>query len=187
MNDNDKKKKRKKTLLILLVLLLLLIIGIIISFSIAGTDSQNGGGLNPSSQSSPGSSSLDDNGSAIPGGYDSKTQSEILSELQKKQLTVTDRVSAQISFPSGAKGTKGAWVVENPALNNVIMQCEVVLDGKTVAKSVPIVPGQHIESITLVKKIDPGTYDVNAAIRYYDRDTKTYLGEANYRIKLTVS
>jgi cell division protein YceG involved in septum cleavage len=188
MNSQKKKSKlsMRKRLLLALLILLLIIIGLV-SFFITGAARANGGSPSPSSRSTPGSSSLVNNGSALPGGYTPKSRQEILSELQKEQVIVTDRLSVQISFPSGASGTAGTWVVENPATNKVIEQCEVVLNGKTVAESVPIDPGQHIDSITLSQKVAPGTYDVTATINYYSTDTKSLLGKAGYRIKLTVS
>ena len=185
MSDNNKKEKRKKALLVILILLLLLILGICIIFHFSKPIVPSNDGTVPTSSISP--ASLDDNGNAIPGGYDPKSHDEILSELKKKQVTVTDKVSAQIAFPSGEKGTTGTWILENPASNNVTMQCEIVLGDRTVAKSVPIYPGQHIENITLLDSVTPGTYDVTASISYFNKDTKAYLGKAGYRIKLTVS
>jgi hypothetical protein len=185
-NGNEKNKKRKRMLMIILIILLIAIIGITFSFCHAGAN-QNGGGPSPSSQSDPGSSSLDNNGSALPGSYTPKSRQEILAELQKEQVVVTDKVSAQVSFPSGVKGTVGSWVVENPSSNKVIEQCDIVLNGKTVAESAPINPGQHIEAITLSQKVAPGTYDVTATINYYSTSAKALLGKAGYRIKLTVS
>lgn len=184
-NDGkEKNKKRKRVLLIILLILLLAIIGITFSFCHAGTP--NGGGPSPSSQSAP-SSSLDDNGNALPGGYVPKSRQEILSELREEEVVVTDKVSEQIAFPSGIKGAVGTWTVENPASNKVIEQCAVILNGQTVAESVPIYPGQHIEQITLSQKVAPGTYDVIANIKYYSTDTKSLLGQTDYRLKLTVS
>ena len=186
-DEKEKTKKRKKVLLVLLIFLLLLAGVVAFSFFQAGSVHTSGGGRSLSSQSSPGSSSLDDNSSALPGGYTAKSQQEILSELQKEQVTVTDKVSAQASFPNGTGGATGTWVVENTSSNKVIEQCEIALGGKTVAKSAPIYPGQHIESISLSQKVDAGTYDVTAVISYYSTDTKAYLGRAGYQIKLTVS
>ena len=181
--EKSKITKRKK---LLFAILLLIIIGLA-SFFIAGAMRSNGGSPSPSSRSNPGSSSLVNNGSALPGGYTPKSRQETLSELQKEQVVVTDRLSAQISFPSGASGTSGTWVVENPETNKVIEQCNVDLNGKTVAESVPIDPGQHIDNITLAQSVAPGTYDVTATVNYYSTDTKSLLGKAGYRIKLTVS
>lgn len=182
----EKGKKQRRTLLIILLLLLLLLIGVTFSFCHAGAGGSNGGNPSPSSQSAP-SSSLDNNGSALPGSCTPKSRQEILSELRQKEVVVTDRISAQITFSSGDKGTVGTWTVENPASNKVIEQCAVLLDGKTVAESVPIYPGQHIETVTLSRPVSPGTYDVTAVVRYYSTDSKDLLGQADYCLKLTVS
>lgn len=185
-DEKEKSKKRKRVLLILLIILFLLIIGITFSFCHAGTGKPNGGNPSPSSQSPP-SSSLENNGSALPGGYTPKSRQKMLSELREKQVIVTDKVSAQIAFSSGEKGSIGTWTVENPASNKVIEQCAVELDGRTVAESAPIYPNQHIEKITLSQLVSPGTYDVTAVIRYYGTDSKDLLGQAEYHLKLTVS
>lgn len=143
----------------------------------------------PPSSSVPSSSapSLDDTGSAEPGSGSTPSRQDILSRLQKQEVTVTDKVSAQSSFPNGAKGSTGTWEVENPSSNTVIMQCEIVLDGKTIAKSAPIYPGQHIDGLTLSQPVSPGNYNVTATIRYYSKDTKAYLGMADYKIHLSIS
>jgi hypothetical protein len=185
----NKEKKRKKTWLIILILLLLIILIVLLVLNSCRKNTPTIGDSATSSSMSSSSNpvSLEDNGSAIPGGYSSKSSQVTMSELQKQQVTVTDKVNSQISFSSGSNGTVGSWVVENPSSNNVIEQCEVVLEGTTVAKSVPIYPGQHIESITLSQQVDPGNYDVTATISYFSTDTKTYLGKAGYSIRMSVS
>ena len=67
------------------------------------------------------------------------------------------------------------------------MQCKIVLNGKSIAKSAPIYPGQHIDGLTLSRQVSPGSYSVTAAIKYYNKDTKAYLGMADYKIRLSVS
>ena len=184
---NDKTKRRKLRPIFLIVpLLMILCITIVFGFSKGKFYTDGDKAPSSSMRSSSNSASLVDSGSAIPGVYTPKSHDEILSELQKEQITVTDKVSAQISFSNGTKGTVGTWMVENPASNNVIEQCEVVLDGKTVVKSVPIYPGQHIENITLLEKVDPGTYDVIATISYYSTNARAFLGKAGYCIKLSI-
>lgn len=184
--DKEKSKKRRRTLLIILLLLLLLLIGITYSFFHAGMGGSNGGNPSRSSQSAP-SSSLDGNGSALPGSPTRKSQEEILSELRQKEVVVTDRMSAGISFPNGKKGTVGTWTMENPASNKVVVQCTIELNSKTIAETAPINPGQHIESVTLSQPVASGTYDVTAVIRYYSTDSKSLLGQADYRLTLSVS
>jgi hypothetical protein len=141
---------------------------------------------NPTQHSTVSSPKLVDSGSALPGGYD-KTRSEILDELKKKEVVVTDKVSSQLSFHNGNQGAIGDWVVENPKSNKVIEQIDVILNGKRVATSVPIMPGQHIENITLLKTMNTGTYKVTAMINYYNANTKSYIGKTGYEIKMIVA
>ena len=101
-NEKAKNKKQKRILMIVLFILLLVAIGITFSFCHAGTPN---GSPSPSNQSAP--SSLDDNGNALPGGYVPKSRQEILSELREKEVVVTDKISEQIAFSSGGKGTVG--------------------------------------------------------------------------------
>lgn len=131
-------------------------------------------------------SKLDDSGSALDGQTESKTSQEVLEELQKDQINVTDRLGSCIVFSKGKAGTPGDWAVENPADNRVVMQCEVYLGDELVAKATPIRPGQHIENVPLLKDLKAGTYDVTAYVNYYAPDTSNYIGKAGYQIKLTV-
>lgn len=179
----DEKRKWPYILAIFLLLLLLLLLLL-----------RSCGNQHPSPNPPPSSSvssssvpSLDDTGSAEPGSSSAPSRQEILSRLQKQEVTVTDKVSAQATFSSGVKGSAGTWEVENPSSNAVIMQCEIMLNGEAVAKSAPIYPGQHIDGLTLSRQISPENYSVTATIRYYSKDTKAYLGIADYKIRLSVS
>jgi hypothetical protein len=178
--DNNKRKHKWPYILAILLLLLLLL---------RSCGNQHPCPNPPPSSSVPSSSapSLEDTGSAEPGSSSTPSRQEILSRLQKQEVTVTDKVSAQAFFSSGAKGGTGIWEVENPSSNTVIMQCEIVLDGETIAKSAPIYPGQHIDGLTLSRQVSSGNYSVTATIRYYNKDTKAYLGMADYKIRLSVS
>jgi len=170
-----KNQKKKIKLILLLVLLLICILFGSIAFIL----SQNGN-KQPyitSSQDSTSSSekSLDENGEANKGAVKTKTSDEIRLELQKKQVTVADKLSSNISFASGKKGTVGSWTVENIKTNNVIVQAEVYLDNKIIAKTVPIYPDQHISTITLLYDIASGQYKVTAYLNYYNLSTKKFV------------
>ena len=182
----DEKRKRKWPYILAILLLLLLLLLLLRS---CGNQRPYPCPNPPPSCSTPSSSapSLDDTGSAEPGSSSTPSRQEILSRLQKQEVTVTDKVSAQASFPNGSKGTSGTWEVENPSSNTVIMQCEIVLDGETVAQSAPIYPGQHIDGLTLSRPVSSGSYSVTATIKYYNKTTKAYLGMADYKIRLSVS
>lgn len=176
---------RKKKLLILIVLLAVFCItagAVSAVFRLGGSRFKTAVVDNSSTDISK----LEENGSALDGQTESKTSEEVLEELQKEQINVTDRLGSCIVFPKGKAGTPGSWAVENPANNRVVMQCEVYLDNELVAKTFPIRPGQHIESVPLLKDLKAGTYDVTAYVNYYALDTNDYIGKAGYQIKLTV-
>ena len=181
-SDQDKKTKKKVILVLLLLLLFCIVeIGIYVVYT------SNPKGNMPADVSSTGESKrLDDNGNAVDGAVQSKTHEQVLDELKKAQINVTDKLSSHILFPNGKSGTQGSWMVENVETNNVIIQCEVFLNDKLIAKSVPIKPNQHIETITLSKDVKAGMYDVTAYINYFKLDTKEYISKAGFRIKLTV-
>lgn len=181
----DEKRKHKWPYILGILLLLLFLLLLLLR----SCGNQHPCPNPPPSSSVPSSSapSLDDTGSAEPGSSSAPSRQEILSRLKKQEVTVTDKVSVQASFPNGSKGTSGTWEVENPSSNTVIMQCEIVLSGETVAQSAPIYPGQHIDGLNLSRPVSSGNYSVTATIRYYNKDTKAYLGMADYKIHLSVS
>jgi flagellar basal body-associated protein FliL len=180
-----KNPKKKKVLVILLLFLLFCIAGFGI-YALITFDS-NTNTNPPADVSSAGESKkLDDNGNAVDGAVQSKTHEQVLDELKKAQINVTDKLSSNILFPSGKAGTQGSWMVENVKTNNAIIQCEVFLNDKLIAKSVPIKPNQHIETITLSEDVKTGMYDVTAYINYFKLDTKEYISKAGFKVKLTV-
>ena len=129
---------------------------------------------------------LEDKGSSIEGEAQAKKREDIMDELEKQQLVVTDKLSSNITFASGEIGTVGEWVAENPEENNIIQQAEVYLEGVLIAKSTPIYPNQHITGVSLLENVEPGEYDVTAYLNYYDTGTKVFLSKAGYTIHLTI-
>jgi len=129
---------------------------------------------------------LEDEGSAIEGEAEANDREEIMNELEKRQLVVTDNLSSNITFASGEAGTIGDWTVENPKENSIIQQAEVYLDDVLIAKSAAIYPNQHITSIELLTDVESGEYEVTAYLNYYDISTKEYISKAGYTIHLTV-
>lgn len=124
---------------------------------------------------------------AIDGAESHPTQSEVLATLQQKEVTVTDNISSAAIFSSGRKGTSGNFEIENTAKNTVAMQAEIIADGKAVAKSAVIKPGQHAESISLLTDLPTGSTSATAHINYYDTGTGNYLSAAEYTITLSVA
>jgi len=129
---------------------------------------------------------LEENGGSMEGEAAARTREDILSELKKQQLIVTDKLSSNITFPFGEIGEVGEWIIENPAENEIIVQGEVYLNDVIIAKSTPIYPNQHITEISLLEEVDSGEYEVTAYLNYYDMETKEFVSKAGYRIHMTV-
>ena len=172
----------KKTLFIIFIPLLVLIAG----FGIWTLTNPNAFSQPADNSNKVNTKRIDEDGNAIDGGVKSKTQEEILKELQADQINVTDKLSSNIFFPSGKAGAEGNWVVENVETNTVAIQCEVYLGDKMIAKSVPIKPNQHIETILLSEDVDPGQYEVIAYVNYFSLEKGDYLAKAGFKISLTV-
>jgi len=183
----DKNPQKKKLLVLLLIFLIFCMAGFGI-YALVTFDSNTNTKINSSSDASNTGESklLEENGNAVDGTAEAKTPEEILEDLQKAQINVTDKLSSNIFFTNGNSGTEGSWTVENLESNNVIIQCEVYLDDKLIAKSVPIKPNQHIETITLSEDIKPGQYDVIAYVNYFKLDTNEFISKAGFKLKLTV-
>ena len=175
MQGNGRKKK--KIIIAILLLLLSVSAG---TFAYFGLTNQ----IQPS-DSRP-TVTLDENGSAVNGEVQGKSKEQILSELQKTQVTVTDKVSSSAIFRNGTAGSIGSWNVENLPSNNVIMQCEIYEGDRLLVKSVPIYPNQHIERIELLESIQCGSHDVVAYINYFKLDTKEFISKAGYKINLVI-
>ena len=172
-------KKRRKKILLIVFLAILLVVLIIVFINNASFQS-----LNAQPTTTP--SYLEDEGSALSGAVGTNSNEEILDELRKQQLVVTDKLSSNITFPDGEAGTIGVWIVENPSTNNIIQQAEVYLEDQLIAKTAAIYPNQHIEAIELKQDLQAGEYDVIAYINYYEVDTKALISKAGYKIHLTV-
>ena len=129
---------------------------------------------------------LDDDSSSIDGQAQARSREDILKELEKQQLIVTDKLSSHIAFPSGKVGTIGEWIIENPKENSIVQQAEVYLDDVLIVKSTPIYPNQHITGVSLLEEVKTGEYEVIAYLNYYDLDTKEFISKAGYKIRLTI-
>ena len=129
---------------------------------------------------------LEDEGSAIEGEAQAKTSDDILDELEKQQLIVTDKLSSNITFPIGETGTVGEWIVENPKENNIIQQAEVYWNDVLISKSAPIYPNQHITGVELLADMESGEYEAIAYLSYYNIETKEFVSKAGYAIHLTI-
>lgn len=177
-NSNNKEKK-KRIVLIALLILIATIVAVFFLLKGCGNDL-----LSNEPEATP--VYLEDDGSSVDGEAQKREREDIINELEKQQLVVTDKLSSNITFTDGEVGTVGAWVVENPKENSIIQQAEVYLDETLIAKSTPIYPNQHITGVELLEEVDAGEYEVTAYLNYYDVDTKEFISKAGYKIHLTV-
>ncbi len=190
-NENNtnpsKSRKKQRTVLVLLLIILALLIGCLAFVSTMGRlDGGTTGGS--ASQGTP-VPALSDNGQSLQGEASPKSDEEILEELKKQQVFVTDSISSSAVFQSGSKGSKGNFTVENLKGNNVIEQVEIYLTGgdQLIGKTTPIYPDEHVETIELLESLDKGDHEALAYINYYNPDTKALLGKTAYKITVQVN
>lgn len=176
-NTQQKGSKRKRNLVRSILLLILIIL---IAFLAIHTCN------NKIETSTDTSIYLEDDGDSLEGEAVAREREDILNELKKQQLIVTDKLSSNITFPTGGPGEIGEWIIENPAENEIIVQGEVYLNDVLIAKSTPIYPNQHITGIALLEEVNSGEYEVTAYLNYYDIETKEFVSKAGYRIHMTV-
>jgi len=109
--ETDETKKKK----MLVALLFVAIVGAIMFIAFKGCSNTS---LVEELQST--AVYLEDDGVSIEGEAKKKDREEILAELEKQQIVVTDKLSSNITFQSGEVGTIGEWIVENLKENNVM-------------------------------------------------------------------
>lgn len=125
-------------------------------------------------------------GEAIDGGYRRESDRALLAALQEKQMMVTDTVSSYAAFSNGTAGTLGDWVVENVPGNQVIQQAEIHLDGRCVARSAAMHPGQHVRQVRLLEAVPEGSHVAVAYLNYFTEDTESYISKTGFRIRISV-
>lgn len=165
----DGKKKNVRLLAIILLALLLIGAGAGLFFC-----SQHGGGW------------FDSN--AITGSYDGKTEEEILAELNGKVEEGMMGISISTVIPFDSANAEGEARIENMAVNHVDQKVTITLDDteEVIYQSGAIAPGQYIPTITLDKKLEPGTYDATAMFVGYDQKTHEETGRAGARVKIII-
>ena len=143
---------------------------------------------NGASATSSSPEALNDDREGIDGTYESMSREEILADLQQRQQVVTDQVSSNVIFLSGDAGTKGEWVLQNPESNSVIQQAEIYYgdDNILIGKTVPVKPGQYINTVELLEDMESGEYEALVYINYYNVNDKAFAGKAGYKVHLTI-
>lgn len=122
------------------------------------------------------------------GQFEGKSKEEIQAALDEevKKGMMNISIAASITFADGA--SEGEARIENIAANPVDQKVVITLKdtGETVYESGAIAPDQHIQTIKLMKDLDPGEYAAVAMFTGYDRETHKQTGQAAAEIVLNV-
>lgn len=134
----------------------------------------------------PGSSFFDPNAQAGQAPY--KTPEEIQAELDRvvEEGMFNISIASVIEFADGT--APGTAYIENVPGNRYAMKVALALDdtGEAVYESGGIAPGNYIESVTLSRDLDAGTYPATATFTAFDKDTLDEIGKAAAKVTLVV-
>ena len=113
-------------------------------------------------------------------------------ERQKQLQDALDRSLIAFSIntsPVFLNGTsKGNLLIENPGNNAKLLKVRIKIDDteEEVYASNYLKPGTYIDSVSLDKVLEKGTYDATAYFSAYDEANGEYIGETGAQITITV-
>ncbi|MBS5125774.1 MAG: hypothetical protein KHZ09_10025 [Clostridium sp.] len=133
-------------------------------------------------------SKVDENGSAISGyiledgAEPGLTDDEIRALLQRQvdESTISFSVSSDPIF----KGKKAFIVMANPRYNAYDIDYVITVDGKEIIRTAKISPNQYIEEVELKEALPKGTYNGEALVTGYNRETGEKVGETIVEITI---
>ena len=134
-------------------------------------------------------SKVDENGSALSGyiledgAEPGLTDDEIRALLQRQvdESTISFSVSSDPIF----KGKKAFIVMANPRYNAYDIDYVITVDGKEIIRTAKISPNQYIEEVELKEALPKGTYNADALVTGYNRETGEKVGETIVEITIT--
>lgn len=187
MENEGNKGRKKKIAIISIILLVVIALLIIIGFK----SCNNGIDMDQlRKQIQDAQAKLDDsiNGGKQSGDLDTSNAKEIKMELQKK--TDDSYMNYKINVNPVFKDAKsvGNLMIENTNGNKGLLQVEIIDENtkETMYKSPVMSPNEHIQEDKLSKEFTKGKYPAIAYFRSYDPDTKQLMGEAGFKINITV-
>ena len=163
----DDAGKRKKIIAIVAAIVALVIILLLLLRSCTG------GFFDPNAQS---------------GQAPYKTVEEIQAELDRviEEGMFNISIKSYITFPDG--NAEGVAYIENVPGNRYHMQVTITLDetGEEVYESGGIAPDSYVETITLSRDLEAGTYPATATFTAIDKDSLDQVGKAAAKVTLVV-
>lgn len=117
-----------------------------------------------------------------------KSPEEIQAELDRvvEEGMFNISIASVIEFADGT--SPGTAYIENVPGNRYLMQVALTLDdtGETVYESGVLKPDSFIDSITLTKDLEPGTYPATATFTALEQDSLEDAGKAAAKLTLVV-
>ena len=134
-------------------------------------------------------SQISENGAAISGyilsdGAEPGLSDEEIRALLQKQVDESS-ISFSISSDPVFKGKKAFIVMANPRYNAYDIDYVITVDGKEIIRTAKISPNQYIEEVELKEALPKGTYNGEALVTGYNRETGEKVGETIVEITIT--
>lgn len=171
-HTHSEEKRGGRGLLLLLFLLLLAVIGGFIAWKMSQPIYNDR--LEPN---------------AVVGTMPGKTKEQIEAELTQKvsETEVAFSINANPVFESDTG--RGNLLFENPKSNKKLTRVEVIRDdtGEMLYKSGLLEPGSYIPEVSLLEKLEAGSYTCTATIYAYKLSDESFIGKVAAGITLTVN
>ena len=172
MNNEVKKNAKSKTIITIMLLFGITSLGLYYMYSKYNDKSK-----------------VDENGSAISGyiledgAEPGLTDDEIRALLQRQvdESTISFSVSSDPIF----KGKKAFIVMANPRYNAYDIDYVITVDGKEIIRTAKISPNQYIEEVELKEALPKGTYNGEALVTGYNKETGEKVGETIVEVTIT--
>lgn len=181
MKEPQKKKSEKHWIIAAGVVLILAVLLFLLLFR-----SCQGKAEKP--EPLPESSGIVYDQSAVSGGWEEKTESEIVSELNEQVEQGMINISMNTSPVFETASSDGNLMIVNETVNRYPQVVEITRNdtGETIYKSAAIPVGSKIENGKLTAELPAGEYECTAHFTNVDPDTGALLGSAGAIIHVTV-
>lgn len=179
MKESQKKKSEKRWVMTAGIVLILAVLLFLLLFRSCQSKKP---------EPLPESSGIVIDESAVSGGWEEKTESEIVASLNEQVEQGMINISMNTSPVFESAGSEGNLMIVNETVNRYPQIVEIIRNdtGETIYKSGAIPVGSKIESAKLSAQLPAGEYECTARFTNVDPDTGALLGSAGAIIHVTV-
>ena len=172
MNEESKKNNKSKTIVMIVLFLTVSSLGVYYMYSKYNNKIK-----------------ANENGSAISGyiledGAEPGLSDDEIRALLPKQVDEST-ISFSISSDPIVKGKKAFIVMANPRYNAYDIDYVITVDGKEIIRTAKISPNQYIEEVELKEALPKGTYNGEALVTGYNKETGEKVGETIVEVTIT--